>query len=412
MPTSSSHPANQNTLGDVVAIIPARGGSKGIPGKNLKPVAGKPMLVHSIEHARHAPSVSRVLVSTDDPSIASIARSHGAEVIDRPIAISGDTASSESALLHALDQLGVDPELVVFLQATSPIRESDDVERAITTLRRRNADSLFSACPAHGFIWRNHNTGPAPLNYDPVHRPRRQDAPEDLVENGSIYVFKPWVLRQLGSRLGGQIAVHRMSTLCSFQVDEPEDLTLIELVMAQRAQASGTRDTAPTRDLSKVELLVLDFDGVMTDNRVLVDQDGGESVSCNRGDGLGIAMLKRADLPVMVLSTERNPVVSARCQKLGIECVQGQEDKLSALVGIAAQRNIAPSQIAYVGNDVNDLACMRWVGFPIAVADAVSEILSAARWVTTHVGGAGAVREVADAWLRARRDESHARRAA
>lgn len=398
-------------VGDVVAIIPARGGSKGIPGKNLKPVAGKPLLVHSIEHARSAPSVSRVLVSTDDPSIAAIARNHGAEVIDRPADISGDTASSESALLHALDQLGVEPEIVVFLQATSPIRESDDVERAITTLRRRNADSLFSACPAHGFIWRNHSNGPAPLNYDPVHRPRRQDAPEDLVENGSIYVFKPWVLRQLGSRLGGQIAVHRMSTLCSFQVDEPEDLVLIDLVMAQRGQPTTTA-SSPTRDLSKVELLVLDFDGVMTDNRVLVDQDGIESVSCNRGDGLGISMLKRADMPVMVLSTERNPVVTARCQKLGIECVQGSDDKLSALIGIAERRGIAPSQIAYVGNDVNDLTCMRWVGFPIAVADAVPEILSVARWVTKHVGGAGAVREVADAWIEARRNESHARRAA
>ena len=151
-------------------------------------------------------------------------------------------------------------------------------------------------------------------------------------------------------------------------------------------------------NLKTIKLLVLDFDGVLTDNRVLVDQDGREAVWCHRGDGYGIGLLKKAGLEVMVLSTEPNPVVSARCRKLGIPCVQDCEDKLSALMQLAADRDLAPAAIAFVGNDINDLEGLRWVGWPLAVADSVPEVLAGARHVTTRNGGFGAVREVAD-WL-------------
>lgn len=148
--------------------------------------------------------------------------------------------------------------------------------------------------------------------------------------------------------------------------------------------------------MKNIKLLVLDFDGVMTDNRVLVDQDGREAVWCHRGDGYGIGLLKKAGFEVMVLSTEPNPVVSARCKKLGIACVQDCSDKLEALKKIAAERNLKQEEIAFVGNDVNDLDGLRWVGWPIAVADAIPAVLDVAKFVTTRDGGFGAVREVAD----------------
>ena len=115
---------------------------------------------------------------------------------------------------------------------------------------------------------------------------------------------------------------------------------------------------------------------------------------------MGITGLKKAGLDIIVLSTETNPVVAARCQKLGIECVQGCEDKLPALQAIVQRRSLRPHQVAYVGNDVNDLACMRWVGVSIAVADALPEVRAASRSVTTCRGGHGAVREVTE-WLMA-----------
>lgn len=217
----------------VCALIPARGGSKGVPRKNIRRVAGRPLLVHSIEAAREAPSVDRVVVSTDDDEIAAVAEQHGAEALRRPAEISGDTASSESALLHALDVLrdadGYEPGLVVLLQATSPLRRPGDVQNAIDLLRAEDADSLFSAFRPSPFIWQVEGGRVVPVNYDPTRRPRRQDRTDHvLLENGSIYVFKPDVLRATGSRLGGKIVAYEMDALHSFEIDEPSDLALIE----------------------------------------------------------------------------------------------------------------------------------------------------------------------------------------
>lgn len=393
----------------ILVIIPARGGSKSIPRKNVQPIMGKPMLTYSIEHTKCTKSVFRVIVSTDDEEITAVARKSGAEVVDRPAALSGDKAESESALLHVLDYLrdteAYEPQLVVFLQATSPLRQPDDIQNAIETLEREGADSLFSACPVHGFVWRKDGEQLSSLSYDYRCRPRRQDAPEDLVENGSIYIFKPWVLRQFNNRLGGKIAVYRMNVLDSFQVDEPADLQLMEQLLALR----GARPKPP--DLSAIRLLVLDFDGVMTDDRALVHEDGSEAVWCHRGDGWGIARLKDAGVKVVVLSTETNPVVAARCAKLGIHCVQGCADKLTALQDIVQQRRLNPEQVAYVGNDVNDLECLGWVGVPIAVADAIREARALSILVTTRPGGHGAVREVGDLILAQKRGLSVTERA-
>jgi N-acylneuraminate cytidylyltransferase len=381
-----------------VAIIPARGGSKGIPRKNLRVLAGKPLVAHSIDQARQTPAIERVVVSTDDREIGEVAVRYGAEVVWRPAELSGDTASSESALLHALDHLrdrdGYEPELVVFLQPTSPLRRRDDIGRAVQTLLDEGADSLFSARHVEGFLWRLSEEGVVPVNYDPTRRPRRQDLVETyLEENGSIYVFRPWVLRTHGSRLGGKIAVHLMDALDSFQVDALSDLELMETLQGAPRRGRGELDLSP------IALLVLDFDGVMTDNRVLVDQDGHEAVWCHRGDGWGLARLKDAGLEVLVLSTEANPVVAARCRKLGIGCVQACDDKLSALRELARERGLERERVAFVGNDVNDLDCLGWVGFPIVVADAHPSAVSMASWVTLSAGGSGAVREVADRLL-------------
>lgn len=289
----------------------------------------------------------------------------------------------------------------MFLQATSPLRQPGDIDSAIKTLQQAGADSLFSACHVEGFVWHEVQGEVSPLSYDPSSRPRRQALEEEILEeNGSIYLFKPWVLREHNSRLGGKIAVHKMSRLDSFQVDTLDDLLLMEQLLTTRQP----RSECP--ELAAVRLLVLDFDGVMTDNRALVDEDGREAVFVNRSDGWGIARLKEAGIEVVVLSTETSPVVAARCRKLGIDCIQGYDDKLSKLEELAQQRALSASQIAYVGNDVNDADCMRWVGVPIAVNDAVPGVRSLSRLVTTHGGGDGAVREVAEWMLAARKEQS------
>ncbi len=150
------------------------------------------------------------------------------------------------------------------------------------------------------------------------------------------------------------------------------------------------------KKFKKIKLLVLDFDGVMTDNRVLVSEDGKESVFCNRGDGLGIELLRKEGIEVVVISKEKNKVVQARCKKLKIECCQGIDDKYKLFLKEIKKRKLKLENVCFVGNDINDLDCVKAAGAGIAVADSHSSLLKIADYVTKKKGGRGAVREVAD----------------
>ena len=200
------------------------------------PLLGKPLIAYSIEQARATAEINRLVVSTDNATIAGVAQRYGADIVWRPPEISGDKASSEAALLHVLDYLqdqeNYEPELVVFLQATSPMRRPDDIRNAIKMLQREQADSLLSVTPCHGFLWRKASEGACSLNYDYRNRMMRQDAPEDFMENGSIYIVKPSILRKYNNRLGGKIILYPMRAIESFQIDEPDDIVLIEHLMS------------------------------------------------------------------------------------------------------------------------------------------------------------------------------------
>jgi CMP-N,N'-diacetyllegionaminic acid synthase len=189
---------------------------------------GRPLIAHSINAALGAASVERTVVSTEDPQIADVARACGAEVVERPIELAGDAATSESALIHVLDTLEARdsyvPELVTFLQATSPERAPSDIDNAVGRLLEDGADSLLSVCRFERYVWREVDGRIEPLNYDYRRRWRDQDFPTQYLENGSIYVFRPAVLREQENRLGGRIAVYVMAPERSFQIDEPRDL--------------------------------------------------------------------------------------------------------------------------------------------------------------------------------------------
>ncbi len=149
---------------------------------------------------------------------------------------------------------------------------------------------------------------------------------------------------------------------------------------------------------SEIDLVILDFDGVLTDNRVYVMEDGREAVACHRGDGWGIGILQQAGIEVMILSTERNPVVSARAEKLGIECRQNCPDKAVATAALLEEKGVDPARVMYIGNDTNDAGAMALVGHPTSPADAHPSILKIAKAVTNAKGGHGVVREIAD-WI-------------
>ena len=222
------------TVFEIITLIPARVGSKGIPSKNLKMLNDKPLIVHSILDAKESIFVDQVYVSTDNPEIVEISQKYGAKTIMRPLELANDTASSESALLHALNEIenkGITPELIVFLQCTSPIRTSQDIDQAIIQFKAENADSLLSVSPSHRFLLENIDGIGKPINYDYQSRPRRQDMKPQYVENGSIYIFKPWVLKELNNRLGGKISLFVMKEEASIDIDSLIDFKIAEFFL-------------------------------------------------------------------------------------------------------------------------------------------------------------------------------------
>ncbi len=380
----------------VLAVIPARGGSKGIPRKNLALLAGKPLVAYSIEAARRSKTVERVVVSTDDPEIAGVSRHYGAEVVERPAELSGDKSSSESALLHVLDHLNrsenYKPDLVVFLQCTSPLTHEEDIDGTIQSLLRENADSALAVTPFHYFLWNRDPNGEAlGINHDKAQRLPRQDREPQYLETGAVYVMRTDGFLAARHRFFGRTALHAVPAERCLEIDEPADLKVAEVLLRSRHDRDKQGELP-----DRVGGVVFDFDGVFTDNGVVVSQNGQEAVKCNRSDGLGIGLLKQRGIPMLVLSIEPNAVVQARCDKLGIECRHGMKEKLPVLTKWIDENKLDARSIIYVGNDVNDLACMKAVGCAVAVHDAYPAVKAAARIVLSAAGGQGAVRELID----------------
>lgn len=389
---------SQGADGRVIAVIPARGGSKGVPGKNVRRIGGVPLVVRAIEACRLSGSVDIVSVSTDDDSIADLAHRSGATVVDRPMSLAGDTATSESALLHALDELGAeDGDVLVFVQCTSPFIPPDRLAEAVRSVVADEFDSIFSGVESFEFLWRRSENGSTVgVNHDHAVRLRRQDRSPDFRETGAFYVMKVDGFRRAGHRFFGRVGVVAVPSWTAVEIDEPADIDL--------ASALGRvfDDHGGNEIEIDVDVVVTDFDGVHTDDRVLVSEGGLEAVWASRSDGYGIDLLRRAGVPLLILSREVNGVVAARAKKLSVECVHGVDDKWPLLRTWLSERGIDPIRCAYVGNDLNDLECMQNVGWPIAVADAHPAVLDQSRRVLRKAGGQGAVRELAELVVAAR----------
>ena len=380
---------------DVLCVIPARGGPEGAARKDLAVVAGLPLVAHAVQQARASESVGRVVVSTNDREIAAVALRSGAEVLERPAALGGDQASSEAALLHALETLerteGYRPELLVFVQYTAPLSTAADIDGTICTLLKQGADSALAVAPSHLLLWRRGSDGSATgINHDPAAY-GRQNREAEFVEAGSVYVMRAEGFRRARHRFFGKTVLHVIPHERLLEVDDPIELLHLQVGLAERARRERLA-LLPERPA----VLALDFDGVMTDNRVLMSQDGTESVVCHRGDGMGIERLRRAGLPVVVFSKETNPVVAARCAKLQIPCLQGLDDKAAALRAWLAEQGIDPVNAVFLGNDVNDEKCLRAVGCGVVVRDAHPAVRPHARFELEAHGGNGAVRELSD----------------
>ncbi|KOU41236.1 transferase, partial [Streptomyces sp. WM4235] len=219
----------------VLAVIPARGGSKGVPGKNLALVGGTPLVARAVRACLAAPTVTDVLVSTDSEAIARAARAAGAHAVRRPAALSGDTASSEAALLHALDSFeelhSVTVDVVLLVQCTSPFLTHSDVESVAAAVASGAADSALTVAPFHGFLWRTDTDGSGlGVNHETTHRPRRQDRPQDLLETGAAYAMAAAGFRTARHRFFGRTLPVATDPARVLEIDDPHDLARARLV--------------------------------------------------------------------------------------------------------------------------------------------------------------------------------------
>lgn len=400
----------------VLAVVPARGGSKSIPGKNIKLLGGHPLIAYSIAAGRQASLVGRLIVSTDDPEIARIARGLGAEVpFLRPIELAGDRITDLPVFEHALKALaeatGEPPDIVVQLRPTSPFRPPGSVDRAIRALAEDpEADSVRSVAPPAQSpykMWRARGRRLEPLLKAGIREPfnaPRQALPDVLWQTGQIDAVRRTTILEKGSMTGDEVLPLLMDPALAVDLDTPAQWEAAEsLVRALGPKIVRPEEKRPplTR---RIRLVVSDFDGVLTDNRVWISQDGRESVACSREDGLGVERLQAAGIPFVIVSTEGNPVVGERARKLKARCYQRVRNKGAVLEKVAAEHGLMLNEVAYIGNDANDLEALRAAGLAVVVADARPEALAEADLFLKKRGGQGAVRELCDLIL-ARNDK-------
>lgn len=397
---------------NILALIPARGGSKGIPRKNIRSFAGYPLIAWSIAAAKKSELVTRVIVSTDDEEIAGVARQWGAETpFLRPAELAQDKTTDLPVFMHALKWLedveGYRADIVVQLRPTSPIRPQTMVDDAIRILlNHKDADCVRGVVPAgqNPFkMWR-FNGEEKPLGqllevpgiHEPYNAPR-QILPPVYWQTGHIDAIRTSAIVDKESLTGNTIYPLVIDPKYTVDIDTPADWEKYEAVVyggLEVVSPGSPRRAMPTT----IKLIVTDFDGVLSDGRVWVDENGKETVAASRSDSMRIKQMGEIGIDVIILSSEVNPVVSMRAKKMKVEAIHGMglDEKGEALKKYLAEKNIDASQVVYLGNDFNDLPCYEIAGWSVAVADAYPEVLRAADHVLKTNGGFGALRELCD----------------
>jgi YrbI family 3-deoxy-D-manno-octulosonate 8-phosphate phosphatase len=378
----------------MIAFIPARGGSKGIPGKNVRALCGRPLLYWVLDAATGCDRIEKVYVSTDDPGIARCVEAYGNSRVfttSRSAATATDTATTESAMIEFAQRTEFDS--MVLIQATSPLLRAQHLAEAIHHFQESGADSLVSVVRQKRFTWSIRDGRAVPANYDPRQRPRRQDFEGYLVENGAFYITQRTGLLTTGCRLSGHIAAYEMPEESYLELDEPRDWEIIEALL--RAQSSSSPEFRAA--MKGIKLLATDVDGVLTDAGMYYSEAGDELKKFNTRDGKAFELMRKQGILTAIITSENTRIVERRAKKLKIDHVlQGIDDKAHALQQLCQKLGILPREVAYLGDDINDLEILAQVGLSACPADAVSQVKTAVGYVCTTNGGRGCVRELVD----------------
>lgn len=381
---------------DSFAVILARGGSKGLLRKNLKRVGGLTLVARAVRASVSSGVFDGVVVSSDDNEILAEAMSTGAQVIRRPSELSSDVASSEAGVLHAIDWLlsrdslaSTDP-IITLVQPSSPFIDGSDLMSAVRAVREASAESAFAATTFHGFVWRRDGHSWIEKGFSRSSRPRRQDLADQVIETGAFYSARASTWRHRG-RFGATVTPIIVPTARSLEIDDESDLWLAEAISRHR-----TDDLSDVSEQAAPRLLVVDFDGVLTDDRVHMDDRGHEFVSVSRRDGASIAHLKQLGVRVLVITREASGPASARAKKLGVELISGATNKGVALSGFQENHGFLPAETWVVGNTVHDLPMTAYCGISFAPRDAQDAFRAHVNHVLSRNGGEHLIELIAE----------------
>lgn len=375
-----------------VAFIPVRGGSKSIPLKNIKSINGYPLVYWTIKAADECPYIQTVYVATDSDQIRDTVGSFNFDkvrVIGRSNETATDTASTEAAMLEFASLYPFDN--IVLIQATSPLLSSADLERGFQVFSEPNVDSVLSVVRQKRFVWLEKSDGFVnAINYDYHNRPRRQEFDGYFVENGAFYITAKDSLLKTKNRLSGNIKAVEMDSDSYLEIDEPDDWKIIEALMERKSNHEY-------KNIPEIKLFLTDCDGCLTDGGMYYSNEGDETKKFNTKDGMGFQLLREHKIMTGIITGETTALVERRAQKLNVNILrQGVKDKLAEVKKICQELKISLDQIAYVGDDINDLDLIQAVGLGCCVKNSIPQLKKHAKYITKTSGGNGAVREIID----------------
>ena len=369
--------------------MPVRCGSKSIPFKNGKNFCGKPLVYWVVKALHDAASVDRVVVATDCNELEALVNGFGlakVEVYRRSEENARDHSSTESVMMEYLRQSQSEGQDVMILaQATSPLTGSEDIERALKLLRSGEKDSLLSVVRTKRFFWTEDGVA---VNYNPAERPRRQDFSGQLMENGAFYINTVANILRDHNRLSGSIGVYEMLEYTAVEIDEESDWLVAEQLMRKHQTYQKPAHT--------IKLLMMDVDGVLTDAGMYYSEKGDELKKFNTHDGKGIELLRGKGVKTAIITSENTEIVARRARKLKIDHLhQGVQNKLEVAEEICRKESVGWHEVAYIGDDINDLDVLRKVGLPACPANALETVRQVPGILhLTRSGGSGAVREL------------------
>ena len=376
----------------VTAFIPVRGGSKSIPLKNIKPFCGKPLVCWNIEALENCAEVDRIVVATDSYEIENTVGKFNykkTKIYRRSKENASDTASTESVMLEYINAVQIsDDEIFMLVQATSPLTQTEDFAGGLKMYSSGKFDSILTCVRNYRFFWNDDGTS---KNYDYKNRPRRQNFDGMLMENGAFYINTVANIKSSGNRLSGKIGIYEMPEYTAAEIDEPDDWIVLENLMR--------RHILNKQNASKnIKLFLSDVDGTLTDGGMYYSESGDELKKFNTRDGMGFQLLREKGIKTGIVTSENTKIVENRAKKLKIDfLVQGKRNggKLEAVRQICDELNISLKEVAYIGDDINDIELLSAVGFAACPADACAEVKAVTGIrVMQKNGGDGCVREL------------------